>query len=113
MGCNTLLYVESTIHTTSCCMLTLSCESMQSQASSLSFWTQKRHQQLPCVELSEPSKYDDGDPRQALEQFGSLFSKVQAIFLEGSSWDNDTLEAKTEEFVRLLLLSHGNGEYAK
>lgn len=53
--------------------------------------------------MSEPSKYDDGDPRQALEQFGSLFSQVQAIFLEGSSWDSDTLEAKTEEFVRTYL----------
>lgn len=50
-----------------------------------------------------PSKYDDGDPRQALEQFGSLFSLLQAIITEGSSWDSDTLEAKTQEFVRTYL----------
>eukprot|EP00591_Stephanopyxis_turris_P001999 CAMPEP_0195524156 /NCGR_PEP_ID=MMETSP0794_2-20130614/23836_1 /TAXON_ID=515487 /ORGANISM="Stephanopyxis turris, Strain CCMP 815" /LENGTH=247 /DNA_ID=CAMNT_0040654323 /DNA_START=93 /DNA_END=836 /DNA_ORIENTATION=+ len=49
------------------------------------------------------SKYDDGDPRQALEQFGSLFAQVQAIFVEGSSWDNDKLEAKTQEFVRTYI----------
>lgn len=52
---------------------------------------------------TEPSKYDDGDPRKALEQFGSLFSQVSAIFTEGSSWDEATLERKTEEFVRTYL----------
>lgn len=50
-----------------------------------------------------PSKYDDGDPRQALEQFGSLFSIVQEIISEGSSWDSDKLEDKTQEFVRTYL----------
>ena len=49
------------------------------------------------------SKYDEGDPRQALEQFGSLFSLVQEIFVEGSSWDEDKLEQKTQEFVRTYL----------
>ena len=53
--------------------------------------------------VSTPSKYDDGDPRQALEEFGSLFSLVQAILLEGSTWDSDTLEEKTQEFVRTYL----------
>jgi hypothetical protein len=52
--------------------------------------------------LSE-SKYDDGDPRQALEQFGSLFSQVQAIITEGSTWDNDKLDEKTQEFVRTYI----------
>mmetsp|Transcript_15537 Transcript_15537/g.33638 ORF Transcript_15537/g.33638 Transcript_15537/m.33638 type:complete len:260 (-) Transcript_15537:845-1624(-) len=47
-----------------------------------------------------PSAYDEGDPRQALEQFGSLFSQVQAILTEGDSWDSDELEDKTREFVR-------------
>lgn len=46
------------------------------------------------------SAYDDGDPRQALEQFGSLFSQVQAIVTEGSNWDADELENKTREFAR-------------
>ena len=50
-----------------------------------------------------PSKNDDEDPRKALEQFGSLFSLVQAILLEGSTWDSDTLEEKTQEFVRTYL----------
>lgn len=50
-----------------------------------------------------PSAYDDGDPRQALEQFGSLFSQVQVIFTEGSTWDSDELEDKTEVFVRTYL----------
>ena len=49
------------------------------------------------------SQYDDDDPRQALEQFGSLFSQVQEIFLQGSNWDEATLEVKTEEFVRTYL----------
>jgi hypothetical protein len=49
------------------------------------------------------SAYDDGDPRQALEQFGSLFSQVQAIITEGSTWDSDKLEDKTEELVRTYL----------
>ena len=53
--------------------------------------------------VSTPSKYDDQDPRKALEQFGSLFSLVQAILLEGSTWDSDTLEEKTQEFVRTYL----------
>mmetsp|Transcript_10729 Transcript_10729/g.23335 ORF Transcript_10729/g.23335 Transcript_10729/m.23335 type:complete len:243 (-) Transcript_10729:448-1176(-) len=53
--------------------------------------------------VSTPSKYDDEDPRKALEQFGSLFSLVQAILLEGSTWDSDTLEEKTQEFVRTYL----------
>mmetsp|Transcript_9836 Transcript_9836/g.17912 ORF Transcript_9836/g.17912 Transcript_9836/m.17912 type:complete len:258 (-) Transcript_9836:150-923(-) len=48
----------------------------------------------------KPSAYDEGDPRQALEQFGSLFSQVQAILTEGSSWDSDELEEKTRELVR-------------
>jgi len=52
---------------------------------------------------SSPSKYDDGDPRQALEQFGSLFTLVQAIFSEGSTWDSDTLEENTREFVSTYL----------
>lgn len=47
-----------------------------------------------------PSAYDEGDPRQALEQFGSLFSQVKDIVTEGSSWDSDKLEDKTREFVR-------------
>eukprot|EP00984_Skeletonema_dohrnii_P005167 scaffold1815_cov147-Skeletonema_dohrnii-CCMP3373.AAC.19 len=49
------------------------------------------------------SKYEEGDPRRALEQFGSLFSLVQEIFVEGSSWDEDKLEQKTQEFVRTYL----------
>ena len=49
------------------------------------------------------SKYEEGDPRRALEQFGSLFSLVQEIFAEGSSWDEDKLEQKTQEFVRTYL----------
>jgi hypothetical protein len=49
------------------------------------------------------SAYDDGDPRQALEQFGSLFSQVQVIFTEGSTWDSEELEDKTQEFVRTYL----------
>lgn len=49
------------------------------------------------------SKYEEGDPRRALEQFGSLFSQVQEIFVEGSSWDEDKLEQKTQEFVRTYL----------
>lgn len=49
------------------------------------------------------SKYEEGDPRQALEQFGALFSLVQEIFVEGSSWDEDKLEQKTQEFVRTYL----------
>lgn len=52
--------------------------------------------------LSE-SKYNDGDPRQALEQFGSLFSQVQGIITEGSTWDSDKLEEKTQEFVRTYI----------
>mmetsp|Transcript_37893 Transcript_37893/g.81812 ORF Transcript_37893/g.81812 Transcript_37893/m.81812 type:complete len:253 (-) Transcript_37893:203-961(-) len=52
---------------------------------------------------TSPSKYEDGDPRQALEQFGSLFTLVQAIFSEGSTWDSDTLEEKTREFVSTYL----------
>jgi hypothetical protein len=52
------------------------------------------------AEAEASSAYDDGDPRQALEQFGSLFSQVQAIFTEGSTWDSETLEEKTREFVR-------------
>ena len=56
-----------------------------------------------AVAAAATSQYDDGDPRQALEQFGSLFSQVQAIFLEGSNWDEETLEIKTEEFVRTYL----------
>lgn len=76
----------------------------------------RRHHQLLLAEepssaenepstaaASVPSQYDDGDPRQALEQFGSLFTQVQAIFVEGNNWDSDTLEAKTEEFVRTYL----------
>ena len=46
---------------------------------------------------------DDGDPRKALEQFGSLFLQVQTIFLEGSNWDDNKLEAKTKEFVRTYI----------
>jgi hypothetical protein len=46
------------------------------------------------------SAYDDGDPRQALEQFGSLFSQVQVILTEGSKWDSEELEDKTREFAR-------------
>ena len=46
------------------------------------------------------SAYDDGDPRQALEQFGSLFNQVQVILTEGSNWDADELEDKTREFAR-------------
>eukprot|EP00546_Thalassionema_frauenfeldii_P014016 CAMPEP_0178930188 /NCGR_PEP_ID=MMETSP0786-20121207/21072_1 /TAXON_ID=186022 /ORGANISM="Thalassionema frauenfeldii, Strain CCMP 1798" /LENGTH=230 /DNA_ID=CAMNT_0020606639 /DNA_START=23 /DNA_END=715 /DNA_ORIENTATION=- len=45
----------------------------------------------------------DADPREALEQFGVLFAQVQAIVTEGSSWDAETLEAKTQEFVRTYL----------
>ena len=48
----------------------------------------------------ESEKNHDEDPRKALEQFGSLFSQVQAILTQGNSWDSDTLQAKTEEFVR-------------
>ena len=43
------------------------------------------------------------DPRKALEQFGSLFTQVQEIATEGSSWDSETLETKTQEFVRTYL----------
>ena len=46
---------------------------------------------------------DDGDPRKALEQFGSLFLQVQTIFLEGSNWDDNKLEAKTKEFVKTYI----------
>lgn len=49
------------------------------------------------------SAYEEGDPRQALEQFGSLFSQVQIIFTEGNTWDSDKLEDKTQEFVRTYL----------
>jgi hypothetical protein len=46
-----------------------------------------------------PSAYGEGDPRQALEQFGSLFSQMQVIVTEGNTWDSDKLEEKTREFV--------------
>ena len=46
---------------------------------------------------------DESDPRKALEQFGSLFTQVQEIATEGSSWDSETLETKTQEFVRTYL----------
>ena len=46
------------------------------------------------------AEINDDDPRKALEQFGSLFSQVQTILTEGNSWDSDTLQVKTEEFVR-------------
>jgi len=55
---------------------------------------------LPPLVLSE---FKDGDPRQALEQFGSLFSQVQAIVTEGNSWTSDELEAKTKDFVRTYI----------
>jgi hypothetical protein len=44
-----------------------------------------------------------GDPRKALEQFGSLFSQVQSIVLEGGAWDAETLEIKTQNFIRTYL----------
>jgi hypothetical protein len=44
-----------------------------------------------------------GDPRKALEQFGSLFTQLQEILKEGGTWDEDTLESKTEQFVRTYL----------
>ena len=50
-----------------------------------------------------PSKYDDGDPRQALEQFGSLFSLVQEIFTNGSTWSESQLESKTQQFITTYL----------
>lgn len=56
---------------------------------------------VPETNISE-SKYE-GDPRKALEQFGSLFTQVQAIALEGGTWDAETLETKTQEFVRTYL----------
>jgi hypothetical protein len=55
------------------------------------------------INTKPSSAYDEGDPRQALEQFGSLFSQVQAILTEGSTWDSDRLEDKTQEFVRTYL----------
>eukprot|EP00584_Thalassiosira_punctigera_P002585 CAMPEP_0172545866 /NCGR_PEP_ID=MMETSP1067-20121228/15721_1 /TAXON_ID=265564 ORGANISM="Thalassiosira punctigera, Strain Tpunct2005C2" /NCGR_SAMPLE_ID=MMETSP1067 /ASSEMBLY_ACC=CAM_ASM_000444 /LENGTH=238 /DNA_ID=CAMNT_0013332697 /DNA_START=40 /DNA_END=756 /DNA_ORIENTATION=+ len=53
--------------------------------------------------VTKPSKYDEGDPRRALEEFGSLFSLLQTILLEGSTWDGDTLEAKTKELIGTYL----------
>lgn len=56
---------------------------------------------------AEPSNYQitqyDEDPRKALEQFGSLLTQVQAIATEGGTWDDETLQAKTQEFVRTYL----------
>jgi len=49
------------------------------------------------------SEFKDGDPRQALEQFGSLFSQIQVIVTEGNSWTSDELEEKTKEFVRTYI----------
>jgi hypothetical protein len=49
------------------------------------------------------SEYEDGDPRQALEQFGLLFSQVKAIYTDGSTWDSDELEEKTQELLRTYL----------
>lgn len=49
------------------------------------------------------SKYNDGDPRQALEQFGSLFSLVQEIFTDGSTWSESQLESKTQQFIQTYL----------
>jgi hypothetical protein len=52
-----------------------------------------------AVVAKAPSAHEDGDPRQALEKFGSLFSQVQLIVTEGSTWDSEVLEDKTREFV--------------
>ena len=49
------------------------------------------------------SKYDDGDPRQALEQFGLLFQLVQEIFTDGSTWSESQLETKTQQFITTYL----------
>jgi len=49
------------------------------------------------------SKYENGDPRQALEQFGSLFNLVQEIFTDGSTWSETQLEAKTRQFIQTYL----------
>uniref|UniRef100_A0A7S0PWL8 Uncharacterized protein n=1 Tax=Asterionellopsis glacialis TaxID=33640 RepID=A0A7S0PWL8_9STRA len=54
----------------------------------------------PLTSATVTTSSSDADPRKALEKFGSLFSQVQAIVLEGGSWDEDTLEQKTEEFLR-------------
>jgi hypothetical protein len=52
------------------------------------------------ADATPASAYAEGDPRQALEQFGSLFEQVKVIFTEGRDWDSDKLEEKTREFVR-------------
>jgi len=49
------------------------------------------------------SKYENGDPRQALEQFGSLFNLVQEIFTDGSTWSESQLETKTQQFIQTYL----------
>ena len=49
------------------------------------------------------SKYDEGDPRQALEQFGSLIKLVQEIFTDGSTWSESQLETKTQQFITTYL----------
>lgn len=49
------------------------------------------------------SKYENGDPRQALEQFGSLFTLVQEIFTDGSTWSESQLETKTQQFITTYL----------
>ena len=49
------------------------------------------------------SKYNDGDPRQALEQFGTLFKLVQEIFTDGSTWSETQLENKTQQFIQTYL----------
>jgi hypothetical protein len=49
------------------------------------------------------SAIEVGNLKQALEQFGSLFSQVQAILTEGNTWGSDELEDKTQVFVRTYL----------
>mmetsp|Transcript_7498 Transcript_7498/g.11335 ORF Transcript_7498/g.11335 Transcript_7498/m.11335 type:complete len:245 (+) Transcript_7498:70-804(+) len=61
---------------------------------------QLRASEDPSEATTVTTSSSDADPRKALEKFGSLFSQVQAIVLEGGSWDADTLEQKTEEFLR-------------
>ncbi|KAL7506124.1 hypothetical protein ACHAXN_003746 [Cyclotella atomus] len=57
----------------------------------------------PSLESNNSKSTYASDPRKALEQFGSLFTLLQEILTQGSTWDEDTLETKTQEFVRTYL----------
>ena len=76
---------------------------LESDSSSSNSNNNNKNDEATIPMLLSESKYDDGDPRQALEQFGSLFSQVQAIITEGSTWDSDKLDEKTQEFVRTYI----------